>query len=161
MVAEKPKHEASVTAEEGDEVVEFTFDWEQGWESIARVSLAGCVGALVGLSKDQKQHMLEQHQAAALNRKLKLEQEAARNEKNKQHPRKAPQFAPRAVMFRKTYRYLGMWSVSCALFVTIMESFRRSSPTSLVLDYYNDDLAGEEYDAKTRDGDTSATTFPV
>ena len=151
MVAVKQAHEesASLRLDEDDEIADNGFDWRNGWETLARVSLAATVGAMVGLAKDQKQHLLEQQQVAALNRKIKEEQEVVKKEKR--HPRRPPQKAPRTLAIKRKFRFLGMWSLSCALFATILESFRRSSPTSLVLDYCSENSTGDENKSKLGD----------
>ena len=144
--------------DEDDEVAESGFDWRQGWETMARVSLAATVGAIVGLAKDQKQHLLEQQQVEALNRQIKGEQEAVKMDKR--YPRKPPQLAPRTFAIRRQFRFLGMWSLSCGLFATILESFRRSSPTSLVLDYFSANKTGDENETNLHDRDTPEITQP-
>lgn len=149
MMGEKELKGPEVEAVD-DEDSGSSFDWEQGWETMARVSLAGFVGALVGLAKDQ--HQMQQRRAAAVApRRKKKEETPAKKEKRPR--RRPPQYAPRQSMgggSSRGHQFLGMWSLSCMLFAIVLESFRRSSPTSLLLEY--------SYDSDSSEGETTKSS---
>jgi len=112
------------------------FNWEKAWETLCRVSLAGFAGSLVGLGKD-KQHRARVAASFAKQRKADATAAAAAT-KQKRHPRRPPQFAARRPVAVPSQNYVAMWSMSCAMFVVVLESFRRASPTSLLFQLLDD-----------------------
>jgi len=113
------------------------FNWEKAWETLCRVSLAGFAGSLVGLGKD-KQHRARVAASFAKQRKADATAAAAAATKQKRHPRRPPQFAARRPVAVPSQNYVAMWSMSCAMFVVVLESFRRASPTSLLFQLLDD-----------------------
>ena len=137
--------------------VESGFDWAKGWETLARVSLAGCAGTLVGLAKEKQQQQQQTAEAQAVHQEdVKQHRGVQRRSRRQRPPLPPPRSTP------TSGRLAATWSVSCMIFAVVLESFRHASPTSFLLQHYlEQEAAAPSIEATiTSDTTTSNTRSP-
>jgi len=138
---------------QSEPVAESGFDWAKGWETLARVSLAGCAGTLVGLAKE-KQQQQQQTEAPA-----DVHPNDAKQHRRRSRRQRPPLPPPRSTP--TSGRLAATWSVSCMIFAVVLESFRHASPTSFLLQHYVEQEAAPSIEATiTSDTTTSNTSSP-
>ena len=113
--------------------------WQSVAESCVRVTFAGFAGTLIGHAKEQQQ----QQAGGPLS--------TAEQDTRRRPVRKAP---PRAFKRPKTNLPVA-WGLGCTMFVLILETSRRTSPTTMLADHYADD---ERDDSATVPGPSSSGT---
>ncbi|GKY95310.1 hypothetical protein MPSEU_000492800 [Mayamaea pseudoterrestris] len=130
---------AEVQPEEGDHGVSepiFTNEFVQdSFQSLARVSLAGFGGSLVGYGLE-KQQQQRPYDAAPIQQKAYAFDHNRRSRNSRNHFQSRPPATIGAGRSAASHANLpAAWALSCSFFVLILETSRRTSPTRLILHY--------------------------
>jgi hypothetical protein len=150
--------------------------WEGVAESVVRITAAGFAGSLIGLAKER---LYETHpppnetpftstttsKVIVLEQPLKNLSPAAVSKQpvsiSKKLPRRPPQVPIPPMKSASTSALANLpivWSVSCMLFATILESCRLSSPTNSILQIIDTSSIGNSF-LNEKDSDPTRTNF--
>jgi hypothetical protein len=104
---------------------------QDSFQSLTRVSLAGLGGSIVGMGLEKQQQQLQTNVQP-------LSSEISKSRHSRSHYLRSNPPAATG-MYRPTIAHANLpatWALSCSFFVLILETARRTSPTSLILKHF-------------------------
>lgn len=104
--------------------------WEAAAESSVRVTLAGFAGSLIGLAKERQQHQQYPPHQSSFDTITPEQEHKQRRSHTASHGR--PRRPPLIPIKTASTNLPIMWSISCMMFVVVLESCRWASPTGLL-----------------------------
>ena len=133
------KEQFNAPTENGQDPVDFPFSnqfIQDSFQSLTRISLAGLGGSLAGASMEKRQQQ-QGHSLSAMH-------QPPRHHSHSQFRNAPPAPVGNASAFAPRVNLPATWALSCSFFVLVLETARRTSPTTLILDRMTDMTAGVE-----------------
>ena len=133
------KEQMQTPAENGQEPADYPFSnqfIQDSFQSLTRISLAGLGGSLAGAGMEKRQQQLGQSA-------MQQQPYPSAGSTNSHHPHWQFRKAPPAPVGKTSSIALRVnlpatWALSCSFFVLVLETARRTSPTTVILERMTD-----------------------